>query len=162
MLKFRSMVKDAERTTGPVWARPRDQRSTRVGRVLRRFHFDEFPQLLNVLRGEMSLVGPRPERPPTAARIERKVPEFARRLAVRPGFAGLAQARGRYPTKPRNKLRYDLLYIGVMGPWLDIKLFAACLWRVLRGPCPPRPRPGKGGAAVGAAARSSDNRRGPG
>ena len=79
-------------------------------------NLDELPQLLNVLRGEMSLVGPRPERPAIAARIQRKHPNFARRLAVRPGIAGLAQSRGRFRLPPPNKLRYDLLYIGAMGP----------------------------------------------
>ena len=144
MLKFRTMAEDAERCTGPVWARPGDARSTAVGRVLRRFHLDELPQVVNVLRGEMSLVGPRPERPELATRIERGCPGFARRLAVRPGIAGLAQARGRGRVSPRNKLRYDLVYIGAMGPWLDIRLCAACVWRALRGPLDGRARPGRG------------------
>ena len=136
MWKFRSMVEDAEWRTGPVWARSRDARSTRVGRVLRRFHLDELPQVVNVLRGEMSLVGPRPERPELARRIEEqgRCPGFARRLSVRPGLAGLAQSRGRCGISARNKLRYDLVYIGAMGPWLDLKLFAACVWRAFRGP----------------------------
>ena len=140
MLKFRTMVEDAERRTGPVWASPGDGRSTAVGRVLRRFHLDELPQVVHVLSGEMSLVGPRPERPEIAVRIERERPAFARRLAVRPGIAGLAQARGRFGLSPRNKLRYDLVYIGAMGPWLDLKLLAACLWRAIRGPAAPNPR----------------------
>ena len=141
MLKFRTMAEDAERCTGPVWAQPGDARSTAVGRVLRRFHLDELPQVVNVLRGEMSLVGPRPERPELATRIERGCPGFARRLAVRPGIAGLAQARGRGRGSPRNKLRYDLVYIGAMGPWLDIRLCAACVWRALRGTRDGRSRP---------------------
>ena len=138
ILKFRTMAEGAERATGPVWARRRDVRATPVGRVLRRLHLDELPQLLNVLRGEMSLVGPRPERPAIAARIQRKHPNFARRLAVRPGIAGLAQSRGRFRLPPPNKLRYDLLYIGAMGPWLDLKLLCVCVWRALRGPPPSR------------------------
>ena len=141
MLKFRTMAEDAERGTGPLWAQPGDARSTAVGRVLRRFHLDELPQVVHVLRGEMSLVGPRPERPELATRIERGCPGFARRLAVRPGIAGLAQARGR--GSPRNKLRYDLVYIGAMGPWLDIRLCAACVWRALRGTRDGRARPGR-------------------
>ena len=141
MLKFRTMAEDAERSTGPVWARPYDARTTAVGRLLRRFHLDELPQVVNVLRGEMSLVGPRPERPELAAQIERACPGFARRLAVRPGLAGLAQARG--GIGHRSKLRYDLVYIGAMGPWLDIRLCAACVWRALLGPR----RPGRNGAA---------------
>ena len=133
------MAEDAERCTGPVWAQPGDVRSTAVGRVLRRFHLDELPQVVNVLRGEMSLVGPRPERPELATRIEHGCPEFARRLAVRPGITGLAQARARGGISPRNKLRYDLVYIGAMGPWLDIRLCAACVWQALRGPRRPGP-----------------------
>ena len=132
MLKFRTMVDGAERRTGPVWAARGDARVTRVGRVLRRMHLDELPQVVNVVRGEMSLVGPRPERPALAARIEREVPGFAARLRVRPGIAGLAQARGAGHRNPRRKLRYDLLYIEAMGPWLDAKLLARCVLRALR------------------------------
>ena len=141
MLKFRTMVEDAERSTGPVWARADDGRTTAVGRLLRRFHLDELPQVVNVLRGEMSLVGPRPERPELAAQIERACPGFARRLAVHPGIAGLAQARG--GAGHRRKLRYDLVYIGAMGPWLDMRLCVACVWRALLGPR----RPGRNAAA---------------
>ena len=94
MLKFRTMAEGAEAGTGPVWPSERDGRTTAVGRVLRRFHLDELPQVVHVLRGEMSLVGPRPERPELAERIERAVPGFGERLRVRPGIAGLAQARG--------------------------------------------------------------------
>ena len=132
MLKFRTMAEDAEERTGPVWAARRDARNTAVGRVLRRYHLDELPQVVNVLRGEMSLVGPRPERPALAARIGRTVPGFESRLRVRPGIAGLAQWRGGYPTGPRHKLRYDNLYIARMSPWLDLRLFAACVYRTLR------------------------------
>ncbi len=142
MLKFRTMPEDAERGTGAVWAYRRDARATPVGRVLRRFHLDELPQLVHVLRGEMSLVGPRPERPEIAARIQRCYPKFSHRLAVRPGIAGLAQSRGRFRLSPPNKLRYDLVYIGAMGPWLDLKLLWACVWRTLFGPHPSRRRRG--------------------
>lgn len=129
--KFRTMVDGAERGTGPVWAAWRDARVTRVGRVLRRWHLDELPQALNVVRGEMSLVGPRPERPALAVQAERAAPGFSQRLAVRPGIAGLAQAHGAGHRDPCAKLRYDLLYISRMGPWLDIRLFALCVRRVL-------------------------------
>ena len=132
MLKFRTMVEDAEERTGPVWAAWRDARSTAIGRVLRRYHLDELPQVVNVLRGEMSLVGPRPERPALAARIGRTVPGFESRLRVRPGIAGLAQWRGGHPVRARHKLRYDNLYIARMGPWLDLRLFAACVCTTLR------------------------------
>lgn len=130
--KFRTMVDGAERDTGPVWAARRDPRVTRVGRVLRRWHLDELPQVVNVLRGEMSLVGPRPERPALAERAARTAPGFSRRLAVRPGIAGLAQMRGAGHRDPRVKLRYDLQYIASMGPWLDLRLGVLCVRRVLR------------------------------
>lgn len=132
ILKFRTMVVDAEERFGPRWAAWNDRRATRVGRVLRRFHLDELPQAVNVLKGEMSLVGPRPERPGRARRIARSVPGFAERLTVRPGIAGLAQARGGHDVDPRDKLRYDRLYIEAMNPWLDLKLSVTCLARALR------------------------------
>ena len=156
ILKFRTMVAGAEERTGPVWATWRDARTTPVGGVLRRFHLDELPQALNVLRGEMSLVGPRPERPELAARIERTVPGFSRRLRGRPGIAGLAQARGEFGIGPRNKLRYDLCYIAAMGPWLDLKLCVLCVCKALRPAGGPRRRgagraaPRLGGGSLGA------------
>ena len=143
ILKFRTMAPDAEERTGPVWATWNDARTTPVGRVLRRHHLDELPQALNVLRGEMSLVGPRPERPALAARIERGLPGFGERLAVLPGIAGLAQARAGSRIRARDKLRYDLCYIAAMGPWLDLKLCVLCVWKALRpadGPAPRRAR----------------------
>lgn len=137
ILKFRTMAVGAEAGTGPVWAARDDARITRVGRVLRRFHLDELPQAINILRGEMSLVGPRPERPELAARIERTVPGFAARLRVRPGLAGLAQAKGAGWRDQALKLHYDNLYIAAMSPWLDLKLCVRCLLRTLG------PRPGQ-------------------
>ncbi|MDE2691319.1 MAG: sugar transferase [Acidobacteriota bacterium] len=141
ILKFRTMAVDAEERFGPQWAAWNDRRATRVGRVLRRFHLDELPQAVNVLRGEMSLVGPRPERPGRAARITRSVPGFPERLTVRPGIAGLAQARGGHDIEPRDKLRYDRLYIEAMSPGLDLKLCMTCLARALRA-SPARARRG--------------------
>ena len=132
MLKFRTMAEGAEAGTGPVWAVRADPRATAVGRVLRRLHLDELPQAVHVLRGEMSLVGPRPERPELAERIEREVPGFAERLRVRPGIAGLAQAYGADRIGPRTKLSYDRRYIATMGPGLDLKLCVLCVWRTLR------------------------------
>ena len=132
MLKFRTMVEGAEAGTGPVWPSERDGRTTAVGRVLRRFHLDELPQVVHVLRGEMSLVGPRPERPELAERIERAVLGFGERLRVRPGIAGLAQARGADHMDLQSKLFYDRVYIATMGPGLDLKLCALCVWRALR------------------------------
>lgn len=130
LLKFRTMAVNAEAETGPVWAAPADPRATRVGRLLRRRRLDELPQAVNVLRGEMSLVGPRPERPALAARIERDVAGFDARLTVRPGIAGLAQARAPH-CPPRRKLRYDTLYIASMSPWFDIRLLVVCVARAL-------------------------------
>ncbi len=139
ILKFRTMAVGAEDGSGPVWTAPGDARITRVGRVLRRFHLDELPQAGNILKGEMSLVGPRPERPELAARIERTAPGFRARLRVRPGVAGLAQAEGAGWRDPARKLHYDNLYIAAMSPWLDLKLCARCLARAL-GPRRGRPR----------------------
>ncbi len=127
LIKFRTMRMDAERLTGPVLASQQDSRVTRVGAVLRRFHIDELPQVVNVFRGEMSLVGPRPERPEIAEQIAHRLPEFAERLRVRPGIAGLAQLRGGYHSEPRHKLRYDRLYIKGMSPLLDMRLLWLCL-----------------------------------
>lgn len=133
MLKFRTMVDGAERLTGPVLAGARDPRTTRIGMVLRRYHLDELPQVIHVIRGEMSLVGPRPERPALVRRILRRVPAFQQRFCVAPGIAGLAQARVGYHAAPRTKLRYDLVYIANMGPWLDVRILAACARKALTG-----------------------------
>ena len=108
LYKFRTMVDDAEKHTGPVWAAKDDERVTPLGKILRRTRLDEFPQLFNVLRGDMSLVGPRPERP-YFVRRHRALQGI--RLAVRPGITGLAQVRAYYDLKPEHKLKYDYLYI---------------------------------------------------
>ena len=131
--KFRTMRADAEKLTGPVWAAGRDPRTTRVGRVLRPLHLDEMPQLFNILRGDMSLVGPRPERPELVRRFVEEVPGFSSRLRVLPGLTGLAQVRGRYDLHPRNKLRYDNLYARRLGPVLDLKLLVVTVAVVLVG-----------------------------
>ena len=127
LLKFRTMVEEAEIATGPVWAAENDTRVTRVGRILRPLHLDEIPQILNIVKGDMSLVGPRPERPEIACELSRELPEFGSRLCVRPGIAGLAQARRRHYASARQKYRYDCLYIARMNPLLDLKLLAACV-----------------------------------
>ena len=131
MFKFRTMIVDAERLTGPILASHSDRRTTRIGAWIRRYHLDELPQVINVLRGDMSLVGPRPERPALMARIVRRLPEFEERLNVRPGIAGLAQSRANYRAPPHIKLRYDRLYAASMGPWLDVKLLAICVWKAM-------------------------------
>jgi len=108
LCKFRTMINDAEKHVGPVWAARDDERVTRVGRILRRMRIDELPQIYNVLRGDMSLVGPRPERP---FFVERHQALQGARLAVKPGLTGLAQVRSFYDLKPTHKVRYDYLYI---------------------------------------------------
>jgi lipopolysaccharide/colanic/teichoic acid biosynthesis glycosyltransferase len=108
LYKFRTMIDNAEKHMGPVWAAPDDDRVTPVGRILRRMHLDELPQLLNTLRGDMSLVGPRPERP---FFVERHEALQGVRLAVKPGLTGLAQVRSYYNLKPAHKVKYDYLYI---------------------------------------------------
>ena len=123
--KFRSMVADAERHTGPVWAEEDDPRITPVGRFLRRRALDELPQVINMWKGDISLVGPRAERPELTQRFTREHPEFRRRLVVRPGMTGIAQVYGRYSTRPVGKLRYDMVYIRRMSPLLDLRLLTA-------------------------------------
>ena len=132
ILKFRTMVCDAETDTGPVWAKPDDPRVTRVGRILRPLQIDELPQAINVLRGEMSLVGPRPERPELAERFEQSVPGYGQRLKVMPGLAGLAHVRGSYWTPPRDRLRYDNLYMERMSPVLDTEIILLAVMLVAR------------------------------
>jgi exopolysaccharide biosynthesis polyprenyl glycosylphosphotransferase len=120
--KLRTMRPDAERDTGEVLATAGDPRLTPVGAVLRRLRLDELPQLVNVLGGSMSLVGPRPERPGFVERYLAEVPGYAERFAVPPGLTGLAQVNGDYRSSPENKLRYDLAYIANWSPWLDLAI----------------------------------------
>lgn len=129
--KFRSMIKDAEVSTGPVWAYKKDFRMTGVGTFLRKTKLDELPQLINILMGDMSFVGPRAERPELANEFKKIIPGFDNRLQVKPGLTGIAQVNGDYNTHPRNKLRYDLLYIHNQSFWLDLKLILATLWYTL-------------------------------
>lgn len=120
--KFRTMEVDAEKKSGPIKAGERDPRILPVGRFLRMTRMDELPQLLNILRGEMSVVGPRPERPELAEIIEKNIPEFNFRLKVKAGLTGYAQIYGRYCTTSYDKLKLDLTYIRNYSVWLDIKL----------------------------------------
>jgi len=134
MYKLRTMRLDAERGPGTAFARRRDPRILPGCRWMRRTHVDELPQLWNILRGEMSLVGPRPERPEVAYEINPRLRSFAKRTAVRPGLTGLAQVRAGYANDlsgHRDKLRYDLLYIRRRSVWTDLGLMlgsAAKLW----------------------------------
>ena len=122
ILKFRSMVVDAEKYAGAVLATDNDPRITRVGRIIRPFRLDELPQLLNILKGDMSIVGPRPERKVIADEYCKDIPEFAYRLKVRGGLTGYAQIYGKYNTSAYDKLRLDLMYIENYSLLLDIKL----------------------------------------
>jgi exopolysaccharide biosynthesis polyprenyl glycosylphosphotransferase len=130
LYKFRTMIKDAERRIGPVLASQDDPRVTRVGRILRKTRVDELPQLFNVLRGDMSLVGPRPERP-HFVKIHKALREL--RLAIRPGMTGLAQVRGFYDLKPQHKIKYDYLYIQRRSFLLNLYIIAMTIPVVLSG-----------------------------
>lgn len=121
VLKFRSMTVDSEKT-GARLASKHDSRVTPVGKVLRNIHFDELPQLFNILKGDMSLVGPRPERPEIAAAYKKDIPEFDYRLKMKAGLTGYAQVFGKYNTTPYDKLKLDLTYIENYSFFLDMKL----------------------------------------
>jgi len=131
LLKLRTMRADAEGETGAVLASRADPRVTRIGRWLRATRIDEIPQLVNVLRGEMSLVGPRPERPEFVERFEREIPGYALRLTVRPGLTGFAQISGEYDTSAQIKLRYDLAYVNNWSLAMDAVILARTLPVVL-------------------------------
>ncbi len=123
MLKFRSMCVDAEAHTGAVWAQKDDPRRTRLGTFLRKTSLDELPQLFNVLRGDMSLVGPRPERPVFIQRFARTIPNYVVRHCVKAGITGWAQVHGwRGNTSLRKRVQYDLYYITHWTPWLDLRI----------------------------------------
>lgn len=139
ILKIRSMYQDCERQSGVVWSRPGDPRVTPVGRVLRALHIDELPQLLNVLRGDMSLIGPRPERPEIVAQLERAIPQLHQRLATRPGLTGLAQVQLPPDVGLESvlaKLALDLHYIRNAGPMLDLSILVATALKLFGVPFP--------------------------
>ena len=133
LYKFRSMVENAEEKSGAVTALENDRRITRVGRIIRRLRIDEIPQLYNVLRGEMSVVGPRPERPELAAEYEKTLPEFSFRLKMKAGLTGNAQVYGRYDTTPYDKLLLDMMYIENYSVLLDARLMMATIKVMLTG-----------------------------
>lgn len=132
MLKFRTMYENAEEKTGPVLSSDDDPRVTKVGRVLRNLRLDELPQLFNVLKGDMSFVGPRPERPFFVEQYSRDIPEYTHRYLVKAGMTGYAQIYGKYDTSAVDKLKYDLLYIRDYSLMLDIKLILQTI-KVLLG-----------------------------
>jgi lipopolysaccharide/colanic/teichoic acid biosynthesis glycosyltransferase len=138
-LKFRSMRPDAEDGTGPLQARDGDARVTRIGRIMRATAMDELPQLWNILRGDMSFVGPRALRP---GEIEREgdrlvaleaVPGYGRRIGVRPGLTGIAQVYAPRDISRRDKFKYDALYVRQQSFWLDIRLILLSFWISFRG-----------------------------
>ncbi len=136
LLKFRTMVEGAEALTGPVWATREDPRITRVGRWLRKTRLDEFPQTLNVLKGEMSFIGPRPERPHFVAQLEEKIPYYAQRHTIKPGITGWAQVRYRYGATiedAEEKLQYDLYYVKNMSMFLDTLILLSSIQVMLFG-----------------------------
>ena len=136
IFKFRTMVKDAESKTGPIWASDKDPRLTRVGRFLRRTKIDELPQLINVLIGQMSFVGPRPERPEFVFNFVNIIPAYDRRHDVKPGITGLAQLFLGYDKSAESvykKLRWDVKYIRNMGLRMDMWLIFKTIWALLRG-----------------------------
>lgn len=129
--KFRTMIQDAEKSTGPVLAKGDDPRITRVGKWLRATRIDEIPQLINVLKGEMSLVGPRPERPYFVDQFSKRIPNYHYRKQVKAGVTGLAQVEGKYTTSAEDKLRYDLLYANTYSPLKDVKILLQTLKVIL-------------------------------
>ena len=136
--KLRSMRHDCERLTGPKWSTKKDPRVTLVGRFLRRSHLDELPQLWNVLRGEMSLIGPRPERPEFVRELEKAIPLYRAREQLRPGVTGLAQVQLPPDTEVASvsrKLACDLFYLGNLNPWLDLRILFSTAMKVVCVPC---------------------------
>lgn len=134
--KFRSMIKDAEKHTGPVWSTKDDPRITRVGKIIRKFRLDEIPQFINVLRGDMSLVGPRPERAYFVEKLSQEIPLYKRRLKVKPGITGWAQVKHKYDESiedVKKKLQYDLYYIENISLKMDLKILFRTIFVVLFG-----------------------------
>ena len=134
--KLRTMYQDAEKCSGAVWARENDPRITPVGRMLRKTHMDEIPQLLNVLKGEMSIVGPRPERPELVRDLKTVICDYEKRLQVKPGITGLAQVWHKYDETiqdVKKKIKYDLLYIRKMCLLADLRILASTVVVVITG-----------------------------
>lgn len=143
--KLRTMFRDCEAKSGPRWSQPGDPRITPLGRFLRRSHIDELPQLWNVLRGDMGLVGPRPERPEFIPNLAQLLPHYTDRLLVRPGMTGMAQVQLPADTdlnSVRRKLAYDLYYVRHVSPWLDLRILTGTLFYLLRLPLDVLPRIG--------------------
>ncbi len=136
LYKFRSMAKDAEKSSGPVWASKNDSRISRVGRIMRPTRIDEIPQLINVLKGDMTFIGPRPERPFFVEKLKNEIPYYSLRFAVKPGITGWAQVRYRYGDTIEDaleKLQYDIYYIQNISFVLDIYIILKTIQVVLTG-----------------------------
>ncbi len=136
VIKFRTMVQNAEKESGPVWASKNDPRITRLGKFLRMSRIDEIPQLINVLMGNMSMVGPRPERPSFVADLSTKVPNYNLRLNVKPGITGLAQVKNGYDSSLQSvviKVEQDLSYIRKWSIWSDVKILMQTVVVVITG-----------------------------
>ena len=140
MLKFRSMRVGAEEKTGPVWVKGEDPRVTLIGKILRALHLDEVPQCINFLRGDMTLVGPRPERPFFVDQFNKQIPFYMRRFNVKPGLLGWAQSKHEFDLNSkdvvgiaRERLEYDLYYIENISLKLDFKIMLQTVWFVLAG-----------------------------
>lgn len=133
VFKFRTMVKDAESISGPVLASQDDARITRFGRFLRKSRIDELPQLINILRGEMSFIGPRPERPTFVEEYLEEIPGYGERFKAKPGVTGLAQVNGGYATTPERKLKYDLMYLYNQNLSMDLQIVAETFKVILTG-----------------------------
>lgn len=129
--KFRTMIKDAEKNTGAVWAEKDDPRITKVGKFMRKYWIDELPQLFNVLKGDMSIVGPRPERPELIKEFVKDIPDFKMRTLVKCGLTGYAQVMAKYDTTPANKLKLDLFYILNTNLLLDINIMILTLRKMI-------------------------------
>ncbi|MFH1778028.1 MAG: exopolysaccharide biosynthesis polyprenyl glycosylphosphotransferase [Candidatus Omnitrophota bacterium] len=134
--KLRTMKINAEAMTGPVWAKDNDPRITKIGKFLRKTHLDEIPQLINVLKGEMSLIGPRPERPFFVDEFKHLIPRYEDRLKVKPGITGLAQVRHKYDETledVKKKLDYDILYIKRVCLLTDLRIVLSTIFVMLTG-----------------------------
>ncbi|WEE34800.1 sugar transferase [Lactiplantibacillus paraplantarum] len=133
VIKLRSMYQDAEAQTGAVWAQKNDPRVTPIGRLMRKTRIDELPQFWNVLKGEMSLVGPRPERPELTEKFSAQYHEFPKRLRTIPGITGYAQINGGYDITPKAKCQFDNHYIEHFSIWFDIKMLVGTVKVIFSG-----------------------------
>jgi lipopolysaccharide/colanic/teichoic acid biosynthesis glycosyltransferase len=132
IIKLRSMRTDAEKN-GPQWAAKNDPRVTRVGKFIRKTRIDELPQLINILRGDMSLIGPRPERPVFTEKFDKEIPGFKKRLLVKPGLTGWAQVNGGYEMTPAEKFELDMFYIQNQSFKMDMQILFRTVWVVVSG-----------------------------